>query len=111
MNTLHIGTEMSWRGGENQIRYLMEGLKRQGHKTYFAYPKGSQAIARLSADFPSLELPSKQGWDPRSILRLRTFCIRNQIDIIDAHSSGAHALGLSFEESIAPAQTRCSSTG
>jgi glycosyltransferase involved in cell wall biosynthesis len=94
MRVLHIGTEMRWRGGESQISYLMEGLKQSGVDNFFAYPKGSAAIERLSPEFQFLELASRSGYDPRSILRLVRFCRQLRIDLLDAHSADAHALAV-----------------
>jgi hypothetical protein len=48
MRIVHVGREKTWRGGENQMRLLIDGLNRLGHESFVAYPKGSPAVERLS---------------------------------------------------------------
>jgi glycosyltransferase involved in cell wall biosynthesis len=94
MNILHLGTERSWRGGENQILLLMRGLK-QNHpqiQCRVAFPRGSRGLERFAEEFPTLELPSTSAFDLRSIFKIAKYCRTHKIDIIDAHSSNAHSL-------------------
>lgn len=102
IRVLQIGTEMTWRGGENQVRYLMQGLAREGYECHLAYPKNSLAIERMagSPEFPQLVLPSRKAWDPRSVHRLTRYCKSNAIELIDAHSSGGHALALKVKRRL-----------
>jgi glycosyltransferase involved in cell wall biosynthesis len=99
-NVLHLGTEMSWRGGENQIRYLMQGLPKGAWRNHLAYPNGSQAVSRMSEHFPTLVLKSKHAWRPSVVSQLVKYCTENKIDLIDAHSSGGHSLGLAVKKRL-----------
>lgn len=94
MNILHLGTERSWRGGENQILLLMRGLKQKYPQIQCsaAYPRGSRGLERFAEEFPTLELPSTSAFDLRSIFKIAKYCRMHKIDIIDAHSSNAHSL-------------------
>ncbi|MCB0384241.1 MAG: glycosyltransferase family 4 protein [Bdellovibrionales bacterium] len=95
MRILHIGTEKTWRGGENQIRLLIEGLKAKYHaENWVAYPQGSPAMERFAKICPVLPLPSSSSGDLRSVMQLAKWVKDNQIHVIDAHSSGAHSLAL-----------------
>ena len=95
MRILHLGTEKTWRGGENQIRLLIEGLKAKYHaENWVAYPQGSPAMERFAKICPVLPLPSSSSGDLRSVMQLAKWVKDNQIHIIDAHSSGAHSLAL-----------------
>ncbi|MEZ4871858.1 MAG: glycosyltransferase family 4 protein [Bdellovibrionales bacterium] len=97
MNVLHLGLEKSWRGGENQIYLLIEGLKKLGVNNFVAYPEESRGYERFKVLCPTLGLPSSSGYDLRSIRLLAQWIGENRISIVDAHSSGAHALGLALK--------------
>jgi hypothetical protein len=38
--TLHVNTEKGWRGGEQQMAYLLEGLRSRGHRVVADVPRG-----------------------------------------------------------------------
>lgn len=95
MRILHIGTEKTWRGGENQIRLLVEGLnQRQAAQSWIAYPQGSQGLKRFAELGPVVALPSSSSADPRSVFLLAAAVKAHGIQLLDAHSSGAHSLAL-----------------
>lgn len=95
MRVLHIGNECSWRGGENQIQLLIQGLNAAGVENYVAYPAGTPGYERLkSLAHRAMALPSKNPLNLKSILHLIVFCRKNKIDLIDAHSSGGHSLAM-----------------
>ncbi len=101
IRVLHIGTEGLWRGGENQIRLLVEGLKAEPQiRCYIAYPKGSRGLDRFSQIAPVCELASSKTWDWRNITRLVSFCQNNRVNLIDAHSSSAHSLALGVKKQL-----------
>ena len=95
INVLHVGHSRKWRGGENQVRLLIEGLQQENHdiKNHIAYPSAAIAHERLE-QFTSnnLILPSTRPFDPRSIAAIVDFVKKNNINIIDAHSGNAHTL-------------------
>lgn len=97
MRILHLGTEKSWRGGENQVRLLIEGLRLHGVESYAAYPEKSRAFDRMSQVVDTLGLPSRMEYDPRSILKLIQYCRLKKIDILDAQSSSAMGLALAVK--------------
>ena len=95
IKVLHIGHSRKWRGGENQVRLLIQGMKSQNYQVqhYIAYPGGAQMIERLGGEVSGvLRLPSSQPTDPRAIMALREFTRLQGIDILDAHSGSAHSL-------------------
>lgn len=94
MRILHIDTELTWRGGENQLRLLVEGLARTEAESFVAVRPESAAAARLKGLAPILEIPMRGGFDPRAAFALAAACDRHAIQVIDAHTSNAHALGL-----------------
>jgi L-malate glycosyltransferase len=100
MRVLHIGNEMSWRGGENQIRLLVEGLRAHGVESTIAFPKKSRAFEKFKSIAVTVPLASKSAYDPRSVLRLVKYCRENKVDIIDAHSSGGMSLALAVKKRL-----------
>lgn len=99
MNILHIGTEMTWRGGENQVFLLAQGLKNLGENIFFSYPENSEASKRMNFA-PSITLHKPCFKLNLSIHHLRDFILQNDIHILHAHSSGAHSLALKLKKSI-----------
>lgn len=94
MRVLHIDTEMTWRGGENQLRLLLEGLAKTDVECFTAVRPSSAAEQRLGPLTPLVPVPMRGGFDPRAAWALKRFCDRQAVDLIDAHTSNAHALAL-----------------
>lgn len=93
LRVLHIGTERRWRGGENQIRLLIEGSAgRVAHAV--AYPAGSPGLARFTSLAPVVPLRRAAPTSLADVLALRRFCREHDIGILDAHSGNAHTLAL-----------------
>lgn len=94
LKVLHLASEKTWRGGENQIRLLMEGMRAKGHEPFLAADPDSEILRRLGQKFPSIAVPmGRLAWIA-AVVKLDRFCRRNGITTIDAHSSKAHDLGL-----------------
>lgn len=92
MKILQIDEQRTWRGGEQQASWLIEGLVRRGHDVvisgrpnapFLTAPHGGVPIERISLPFWS----EADAW---SALRLAGVVRRMGIDIIHAHSSHAH---------------------
>jgi len=105
MRILHIGNEMSWRGGENQIRLLIEGLRKNSSAECFvAYPRESRGFSKFSelvkvgGPIGVLGLPSRRAFDPRNVSQLVAWCDKYKIDILDAQSSGGMSLALKVKK-------------
>lgn len=94
MRILHIATEMTWRGGENQLRLLLEGLRQVGTTCHVVARPGSQAATRLAPLASVLSLPMRGGFNPRAAIQIARYCRRHHVQLLDAHSSHAHSLGL-----------------
>lgn len=93
LKVLHINTEMTWRGGENQLRLLLEG-GRQDANWFLAAPARSEAFKRLAALVSGFPLEREfWRWMP-ALPKLISFCRNHKIQIIDCQSSKAHSVGL-----------------
>ncbi|MDA7916914.1 glycosyltransferase family 4 protein [Akkermansiaceae bacterium] len=91
MKVLHLSAEKTWRGGEQQIAYLIEKSATLGVEILVACQRASafedycirQEVPHLSLSFRSLAGISAA----RSIKKI---CVTESIDLIHAHSSHAH---------------------
>ena len=94
IRVLHLGSEYTWRGGENQARLLIEGLKGKVEAQFGATPKKSIAYQEKRWKCNLLDLNSGNPYDPISIFQLVKYIKKNKINIIDAHTAKAHTLAL-----------------
>lgn len=93
MNILHISSANSWRGGERQVQYLMEGLLKEGYTNYLMTPKKSILGNRTSTYTPS-QIEFKKGLFSlvKNTIALVSFCKSHKVDLIHGHDSHAHTL-------------------
>lgn len=102
MHILHIGTEMTWRGGENQIRLLVQGLAAKGIKNTIATPPESELAKRMRSCCQVFETPLGGELNLSAAYRLARFCKENQVSLIDCHTSHAHSIGLICKQFFCP---------
>ncbi len=88
MRILHVDTERGWRGGEQQLFYLVKGLKEKGFKQAVACRVGDELEKRCrEAGIEVIPLKGNQLSD-----HLRIAVIGKEFDIIHAHSAKAHTI-------------------
>ena len=94
IRTLHINTERTWRGGEQQTFYIVDGLARRGHHVTLACRAGSPLHERARS-LPVEVLPMRVHGeiDPVTMFRLACAIRKRDIDIVHMHTSHAHTLG------------------
>ncbi len=95
MKILHLSSEKSWRGGEQQMAYLIEELKVLGVDSCVAARSGS-AFEKwcLSNKIPLISIPFKNDFDLSSALKVKAYCRNNNFDFIHMHSSRSHSLAI-----------------
>ncbi|MBN1419691.1 MAG: glycosyltransferase [Planctomycetes bacterium] len=94
MNTLHINTERTWRGGEQQTLLLLLGLRARGHAASLIAPPGSPLAGRArDRGIEVREIRMRGEADPIAVLRIRRAIARGKFDILHMHTSHAHSLG------------------
>lgn len=95
MNILHLSSEKTWRGGEQQIAYLIEELNSLGINNQVACRKGSafEAYCRRQ-DIPHFSLPFSNSLDLRTAMGLRKICAAAGIDLMHLHSSKSHGVAV-----------------
>lgn len=93
LRTLHVDTELSWRGGEQQALYLARGLAARGHRAEVAAASGSELARRArEAGLDVFEVVARGELAPRAILSLAGRLKRGAFDLVHAHTSHAHTL-------------------
>lgn len=95
MNVLHLSSERSWRGGEQQIAYLIDELSREGIQNRVACRQGSafESYCRQQA-IPHISLPFSSSVDVRTALGLKKYCRQHAPDLMHLHSSKSHGLAV-----------------
>jgi len=94
ISSLHIDTERTWRGGEQQALYLTKGLKARGHPVTVVAQPGSPFAQRAGeAGLSVVEIAMRGEADLAAVLKLRTLIKGRDVDIVHMHTSHAHTLG------------------
>lgn len=93
LKVLHLSSERSWRGGEQQIAYLIDHLVSQGVDVAVAARRGS-AFAKwcASQNIPCTEMDFANGFDVRTALGIKRLGNSFNADIVHVHSGKAHSL-------------------
>ena len=90
MKILHLDTGTGWRGGQQQVLWLMEGLRERGHQQLLLAPLDCplrEAVRLQGCEVSALSSPETSLANVRL---LRNFSGR--FDIVHAHDSRAHSL-------------------
>lgn len=91
MKVLHLSSATSWRGGEQQITYLIEGLNKLGVKNHVFAPKDAPLT-----NFPNnLEVTIHtyrkiSSFNPILGFQIKSIAETEHIDIIHIHDSHSH---------------------
>lgn len=96
MKVLHLSSEKSWRGGEQQISYLMDELKNT-HKieTLAAARADSEFATRMKQkNHKVIELPFKSELDLYTAYKVKELVKSEKVDIVHMHSGHSHTIGV-----------------
>ncbi len=95
MKVLHIDTEISWGGGQNQLSLLLKGLNQVNVENYVAAkPRSKIAASMESVAKGVLLLPFLGELDLFSAFVLAQYVKKHRIEIISCHTGHAHTMGL-----------------
>jgi glycosyltransferase involved in cell wall biosynthesis len=89
----HVATASGWRGGEQQVLYLLEGLLRRGLDSVLFTPGPSPlAAAARGAGIPVVPFRARGDLDVAAGWRLRSR-LGSDVDVLHLHTGRAHAVG------------------
>ncbi|MGE0711943.1 MAG: glycosyltransferase family 4 protein [Planctomycetota bacterium] len=94
LRVLHLNTEPTWRGGEQQLLYLMDGLAARGVEQELVAQPGAPMAERARAKGHAVtELRMRGEVDLPAALALRRRALAGEFSVLHAHTSHAHTLG------------------
>lgn len=92
MRVLHINSEKSWRGGEQQMANLIDELEKQGIKNFICCRSNSKmSDYAIKKNIPQFTL-SFAGFKFTNALSLKKYVKEMNFDIIHTHTANAHTL-------------------
>lgn len=95
MKILHIDTEKTWRGGEQQVLYLIKGLKERGHTpVVVCQPESLLEGAVINAGIEAIPLRMRGEFDIPAAWQIGRLLRKGDYDILHTHTSHAHSIGL-----------------
>jgi len=95
MKVLHLSSEKTWRGGEQQIAYLVDELNELGVENFVACRKDSVFEKHCKDNLiEHITLPFKNSYELGSAIQIKNFCKYMEIDILHMHSSRGHTIGV-----------------
>ena len=92
MNILHISSANSWRGGEQQISYLIDELHAMGHSNILMHPFHAPIGNHERVLGKCITIPYRKGFsvNPLVAFKIKKIVSLHNIDVIHAHDSHAH---------------------
>jgi len=91
----HIDTQATWRGGERQAIELIKGLNAKEIRNILVCKPGSEISRHAGRESIEVRhLPLRGEWDFISMYRLRSILVSESINIVHAHTSHGHMIGL-----------------
>jgi len=95
MRILHVSTPASWRGGEQQLAYLFEEMRRKGAEQFIACRLGSEMHLYCKQEGANHFAWKKRGGvDPSFAMNIKKVCQQHQIQLIHVHDSHAHTFAV-----------------
>ena len=93
MKILHLNTEKTWRGGEQQTLYLLRVLKERGIFCHLVcQPESPMAQKAREAGLAVFPILMRGEADPIACYRIRNLIKAFRYDILHSHTSHAHSL-------------------
>ena len=93
MKILHLSSEKTWRGGEQQIAYLIAELRNEGVESVVALRKNSEfKNFCIKEKIPFIELGFKNEFDLLTANGIKKFALKEKVDLLHLHSAKSHGL-------------------
>lgn len=90
MRILHISSQTAWRGGEQQLAYLVDHSDERGHESYSLVPAKSELSRRLSGHI--IEYKKRFNLQIGLVPKIMRIVKHKNIDLIHVHDSTSHTL-------------------
>lgn len=95
LKVLHLSSEKTWRGGEQQIAYLIDELNAMGIENLVAARTDSAFEKYCTSKSINVKVfPFKNSFDLSTALAIKDLCKKEKVDIIHMHSSKSHGIGV-----------------
>ncbi len=95
MKILHLSSEASWRGGEQQIAYLIAALGQKSVLNLVACRKNSAFETHCQQhQINHFSLSFNGSFDLRTAWAIRKICRDSKIDLVHIHSAKSHSLAV-----------------
>lgn len=95
LNILHVSTETGWRGGEQQVKLVTDGLLARRHNVRVLSPPGARLLQDREAAGIGHPLPIRLGeFDPIARRNILSVARDMKAHLIHAQTSHAHSLAL-----------------
>jgi glycosyltransferase involved in cell wall biosynthesis len=94
LTVLYLDIHTGWRGGQRQVLWMAEGLRRRGGRPIFALRPGTPLAERArerAIEFVYVD-PLFAEWGPWTVLRLRRLIRREGVQIL--HPQSGHTMAL-----------------
>jgi len=93
LKILHINTELTWRGGEQQALYLMEGLNQRGQISHLICQPNSAVYERArQKNIVIFPVRMKGEFDFSAAFKIARIIKKEKYEIVHSHTSHAHSL-------------------
>ena len=93
MRILHLNTERTWRGGEQQCLYLLQGLKEHNIACHLVCPPDSPLEERADrSGIPVFPISMRGETDLAAVFQIRCLVRKGRYHIVHSHTSHAHTL-------------------
>lgn len=95
MHVLHISTPKSWRGGEQQLAYLIGELEEKGIRQTVLCREGSKMETFcLDHKINVISQKKRTSFDPFFAFKIKQICKSMKVDLIHTHDSHAHSFSI-----------------
>ena len=95
MKVLHLNSEKTWRGGEQQMAYLANEVHHEGVKNFFAFPAQNEKLIQFCKNQNYVtKLLSFGGLQVLATIQLVFWLRKNKMDLIHTHTAKAHTVAV-----------------
>lgn len=95
---LHLNNAKTWRGGEQQVYYLVKGLKERGIPQIVAGYPNSELEKRINGLAPFFPVKMRGEVDVFAVRKLSKIVKEQNVSIVHTHTAKTHSIGLMLKK-------------